>query len=230
LHKTDRKAVKEENGMYEGMTPMQRALAKVKAQSKDKVSVKKESVDEENLKELGLEILDKMSEAKNFIKVDIREGKKDEQEADKWAAGNRYSWETDDQHFPRAKNEKDDHRHLANAIVRSSSKWPKPENLKATHSGYVSYVHHADDRNVGTKQKPHYNRGFIKIYYKGGKIHLDRTHPHPSPFVKIIQLPLKSQKGHKYKVTKSSYSYDKDINAKEHAHALMFQKPEKEKE
>jgi hypothetical protein len=30
-----------ENGMYEGMTPMQRALAKVKAQSKDKVSVKK---------------------------------------------------------------------------------------------------------------------------------------------------------------------------------------------
>ena len=173
---------------------------------------------------------EKIIETYASLLQDIREGKKDEQEANKWAAGNRYSWETDDQHFPRAKNEKDDHRHLANAIVRSSSKWPKPENLKATHSGYVSHVYHANDRNVGTTKKPHYNRGFLKIHYDEGKIHVDRTHPHPSALVKIMQLPLKSQANHKYKVTKSSYSYDKDINAKEHAHALMFQKPEKEKE
>ena len=171
---------------------------------------------------------EKIIETYASLLQDIREGKKDEQEADKWAAGNRYRYSSP--HIPDAKNEKDDHRHLANAIVRSSSKWPKPENLKATHSGYVSYIHHADDRNVGTTKKPHYNRGSIKIHYKGGKIHLDRTHPHPSPFVKIIQLPLKSQKGHKYKVTKSSYPSTFLINRKEHAHALLLQKPEKEKE
>tara|TARA_B100001057_G_C22693317_1_gene888671 strand:- start:66 stop:608 length:543 start_codon:yes stop_codon:yes gene_type:complete len=173
---------------------------------------------------------EKIIETYASLLQDIREGNKAEQEADKWAAGNRYSNEKDDDYLPPAKNEKDDHKHLANGIVRSSSKWPKPENLKATHSGYVSYIHHADDRNVGTTKKPHYNRGSIKIHYKGGKIHLDRTHPHPSPLVKIIQLPLKSQKGHKYKVTKSSYNSTFGIKHKEYAHALMFQKPEKEKE
>jgi len=128
------------------------------------------------------------------------------------------------------KNEKDDHRHLANGIVRYSSKWPEPEKLKATHSGYVSYIHHTDDRNVGTTKKPHYNRGSIKIHYKGGKIHLHRMHPHPSPAVKIMQLPLKMQRNHKYKVTKSSYDSTFLIKQKEYAHALLTQKPEKEKE
>ena len=61
------KPVKEENDMYEGMTPMQRALAKVKAQPKDKVSVKKapwdkddakkESVDLENVNEAFIDNL-----------------------------------------------------------------------------------------------------------------------------------------------------------------------------
>jgi hypothetical protein len=174
---------------------------------------------------------EKIIETYASLLQDIREGNKAEQEADKWAAGNRYANEKDNDYLPPAKNEKDDHRHLANGIVRSSSKWPKPKNLKATHSGYVSYIHHADDRNVGTTKKPHYNKGFIKIHYeKDGKIHLHRTHPHPSPLVKIIQLPLKSQKGHKYKVTKSSYPSTFLIKHKEYAHALMFQKPEKEKE
>ena len=63
---------------------------------------------------------------------DIREGNKDERAADKWAEGNRYPSEKDDDYLPPAKNEKDDHKHLANAIVRSSSKWPNPKNLKAT--------------------------------------------------------------------------------------------------
>ena len=173
---------------------------------------------------------EKIIETYASLLQDIREGNKAEQEADKWAAGNRYANEKDDDHLPPAKNEKDDHKHLAKAIVRSSSKWPNPKNLKATHSGYVTHIHHVDDRNVGTTKKPHYNRGSIKIHYKGGKIHLDRMHPHPSPLVKVIQLPLKSQKGHKYKVTKSSYDSTFGINHKEHAHALMFQKPEKEKE
>jgi hypothetical protein len=168
---------------------------------------------------------EKIIETYASLLQDIREGKKDEQEADKWAEGNRHGDHAD------VKNEKDDHSHLANAIVRSSSKWPNPENLKATHSGYVSHVHHADDRNVGTTKKPHYNRGSIKIHYKGGKIRLDRMHPHPSALVKIMQLPLKSQSdAHKYKVTKSSYPSTFLINPKEHAHALLLQKPEKEKE
>jgi len=173
---------------------------------------------------------EKIIETYASLLQDIREGNKAEKEADKWAARNRYAYEKDDDHLPPAKNEKDDHRHLAQSIVRSSSKWPKPENLKATHSGYVSYIHHADDRNVGTTKKPHYNRGSIKIHYKGGKIHLHRMHPHPSPLVKIMQLPLKTQANHKYKVTKSSYDSTFGIKHKEYAHALMFQKPEKEKE
>tara|TARA_Y100000389_G_scaffold99215_1_gene95945 strand:+ start:1245 stop:1772 length:528 start_codon:yes stop_codon:yes gene_type:complete len=168
---------------------------------------------------------EKIIETYAALLQDIREGKKDEQEADKWAEGDRHK-----DFKEGGKNEKDDHRHLANAIVLRSSKWPNPANLKATHSDYVSHIHHTDDRNVGTTKKPHYNRGSIKIHYKGGKIHLDRTHPHPSPLVKIMQLPLKTQANHKYKVTKSSYDSTFSINAKEHAHALMFQKPEEEKE
>ena len=39
----------DENDMYEGMTPTQRALAKVKAQSKDKVSVKKAPWDKDDV-------------------------------------------------------------------------------------------------------------------------------------------------------------------------------------
>ena len=174
---------------------------------------------------------EKIIETYASLLQDIREGNKAEQEADKWAAGNRYANEKDNDYLPPAKNEKDDHKHLANGIVYSSSKWPEPEKLKATHSGYVSHVYHANDRNVGTTKKPHYNRGFLKIHYKKGEIKVDRTHPHPSALVKIMQLPLKSQSAaHKYKVTKSSYPSTFLINRKEHAHALLLQKPEKEKE
>ena len=47
---------KEENDMYEGMTPMQRALAKVKAQPKDKVSVKKAPWDKDDVKKESVEL------------------------------------------------------------------------------------------------------------------------------------------------------------------------------
>ena len=52
------KPVKEENDMYEGMTPMQRALAKVKAQPKDKVSVKKAPWDKDDVKKESVELDD----------------------------------------------------------------------------------------------------------------------------------------------------------------------------
>ena len=47
---------KEENDMYEGMTPMQRALAKVKAQPKDKVSVKKAPWDKDDVKKEDVDL------------------------------------------------------------------------------------------------------------------------------------------------------------------------------
>ena len=108
----------------------------------------------------------------------------------------------------------DDHKGVGAGIVRSSSKWPNPERLKATSSGYVTHVHHVDDRNAGTTKEPHYNRGSIKIHYKGGKIHLDHTHPHPSMMVKLVQHPLARQRNHKYKVEKSSH--DSVLAAIEH--------------
>ena len=46
---------KEENDMNEAMTPMQRALAKVKAQPKDKVSVKKAPWDKDDMKKESIE-------------------------------------------------------------------------------------------------------------------------------------------------------------------------------
>ena len=57
---------KEENDMYEGMTPMQRALAKVKAQSKDKVSVKKAPWDKDDVKKESVE-LDEAKGEKPFV-------------------------------------------------------------------------------------------------------------------------------------------------------------------
>tara|TARA_R100000544_G_scaffold34891_1_gene21935 strand:+ start:1133 stop:1663 length:531 start_codon:yes stop_codon:yes gene_type:complete len=48
--------IKEENHMNEGMTPMQRALAKVKAQSKDKVSVKKAPWDKDDVKKEDVDL------------------------------------------------------------------------------------------------------------------------------------------------------------------------------
>ena len=47
---------KKENDMNEGMTPMQRALAKVKAQSKDKVSVKKAPWDKDDVKKEDVDL------------------------------------------------------------------------------------------------------------------------------------------------------------------------------
>ena len=47
-----------ENDMNEGMTPMQRALAKVKAQSKDKVSVKKAPWDKDDVKKEDVDLDD----------------------------------------------------------------------------------------------------------------------------------------------------------------------------
>jgi len=54
-----------ENDMYEGMTPMQRALAKVKAQPKDKVSVKKAPWDKDDVKkeDVDLDDLENVNEA-----------------------------------------------------------------------------------------------------------------------------------------------------------------------
>tara|TARA_R110000851_G_scaffold318244_1_gene482014 strand:+ start:191 stop:682 length:492 start_codon:yes stop_codon:yes gene_type:complete len=126
---------------------------------------------------------------------DIREGNNDKRAA-KWAKGQKDN---------EATRYEDDHMHVANGIVHSSSKWPEPKRLKATSSGHVTHVHHVDDRNVGTTKKPHYNRGSIKIHYKNGKIHLDHQHPHPSMAVKLMQLPLAKQKNHEFKVEKSSY-------------------------
>ena len=54
-----------ENDMNEGMTPMQRALAKVKAQSKDKVSVKKAPWDKDDVKKEDVD-LDDLDEAIDF--------------------------------------------------------------------------------------------------------------------------------------------------------------------
>ena len=56
----------DENDMYEGMTPMQRALAKVKAQSKDKVSVKKAPWDKDDVKKESVE-LDEAKKDKPFV-------------------------------------------------------------------------------------------------------------------------------------------------------------------
>lgn len=47
---------KDENDMYEGMTPMQRALAKVKVQPKGKVSVKKAPWDKDDVKKESTEV------------------------------------------------------------------------------------------------------------------------------------------------------------------------------
>jgi len=55
-----------ENDMNEGMTPMQRALAKVKAQSKDKVSVKKAPWDKDDVKKESVE-LDEAKGEKPFV-------------------------------------------------------------------------------------------------------------------------------------------------------------------
>jgi len=65
------KAVKEENGMYEGMTPMQRALAKVKAQSKDKVSVKKAPWDKDDVKKEDVDLDEAMSAKDLDLKFNI---------------------------------------------------------------------------------------------------------------------------------------------------------------
>ena len=83
IDKDDRsKPVKEENDMYEGMTPMQRALAKVKAQSKDKVSVKKAPWDKDDVKKESVdiesvnEVFGKLYEAKDFKSTfdDLKKG------------------------------------------------------------------------------------------------------------------------------------------------------------
>ena len=61
-----------ENDMNEGMTPMQRALAKVKAQSKDKVSVKKAPWDKDDAKKESVE-LDEATDFKSTFD-DLKKG------------------------------------------------------------------------------------------------------------------------------------------------------------
>tara|TARA_Y100000385_G_scaffold33891_1_gene31829 strand:- start:13292 stop:15382 length:2091 start_codon:yes stop_codon:yes gene_type:complete len=63
---TDRKPIKKENDMYEGMTPMQRALAKVKAQPKDKVSVKKAPWDKDDVKKESIENVNEVVDFDNL--------------------------------------------------------------------------------------------------------------------------------------------------------------------
>ena len=63
---TDRKPIKKENDMYEGMTPMQRALAKVKAQPKDKVSVKKAPWDKDDVKKESVENVNEVVDFDNL--------------------------------------------------------------------------------------------------------------------------------------------------------------------
>jgi hypothetical protein len=64
---------KDENDMYEAMTPMQRALAKVKAQPKDKVSVKKAPWDKDDVKkesvDLGENNWKKLNDTSNYFKM-----------------------------------------------------------------------------------------------------------------------------------------------------------------